>query len=223
MSELAGLGRLVAQDENDQRYLLPRRPEAAGVTYRYWNVPEVLDQGGTPHCVGFSCWQWLRAGPTVNKPTFSPHDLYHWAQTEDEWPGEAYDGSSVRGGFKAMQKRGYVGEYRWAFDVETVIEHILARGPIVMGTAWYMDMFMPDIRTDYIEPGGQMVGGHAYLLIGANRERVNPINGDVGAVRIVNSWGRGWSEEGRAWLSFRHLGMLIEDWGEACAAMEIKL
>jgi C1A family cysteine protease len=39
---------------------------------------------------------------------------------------------------------------------------------------------------------------------------------------MQNSWGKGWGQKGRAWITFNDLEALIEDYGEACVATEIK-
>lgn len=215
-----GLGRLHAPDERDRRFLLPpRRVEAKGVVRRSWTAGAILNQGNTPQCVGYSTWGFLTASPIRNKPSFSPTDLYREAQQNDEWPGEGYDGSSVRGAMKALQKRGLVSGYSWAFDCEAVIDHVLSVGPVVMGTDWYERMFVPN-RYGYLLPEGRVVGGHAWLIVGADRERNNR-DGTVGAIRMINSWGRGWGENGRARMSFAALDRLIKADGEASVATEV--
>lgn len=221
MSVLAGLGRLQVKDERDANYLLPRLPKAATRNYQYWTARPALDQLDTPQCVGFSTYQWLTAFPVKNVPPFSPTDLYHLAQQNDEWPGEDYDGSSVRGAFKALKDKGYVSEYRWAPDVETVVDHLLMKGPVVVGTEWTYGMFMPDDHGCIDDIDGQVVGGHAYLLIGANR--LKPTRNGKGAVRVLNSWGTGWADRGRAWLSFSALDVLLKKDGEACTATEVRV
>jgi hypothetical protein len=151
-----------------------------------------------------------------------PSALYRECQLVDEWPGEDYDGTSVRALFKVLQRVGIVSEYRWAFECEAVIDHVLMHGPVVMGTSWHNDMFDPD-RWGYIQPTGEIMGGHAWLIIGAARDRKNP-DGSKGAVRMVNSWGPNWGrQQGRAWITFEHLDHLIKDYGEACTATELRL
>jgi hypothetical protein len=219
-----GLGRLHAPDERDRNYLIPKRQvvrAAAGVTRRLWNIRAVLDQGNTPQCVGHAARHYLTCGPVVNKGGPDAHELYFGAQDNDEWPGRDYEGTSVRGAFKFMQKLGLVERYEWSWDAETTVAYILAHGPVQIGSNWYEQMFTPT-REGYVTPGGQNAGGHAYLLIGADRERKNP-DGTTGAVRLLNSWGRGWSDAGRAWLSFNHLDRLIKEDGEACVSVEKKL
>lgn len=218
---LPALGRRYAPDPNDRKFLIPRRSVAAAAVHsRYWTSRGVLDQGATSMCVAFAGGKYLTSSPVMNKLPALP-SLYRECQQNDEWPGENYDGTSVRALFKVLKKRGLVTEYQWAFDAETVINHILLKGPVVMGTTWTRDMFMPDEK-GYITFTGPNEGGHAWLLIGANRRRRNP-DGTRGAVRMINSWGKGWGDEGRAWLTFPTLQKLIEDYGEACVANEIRL
>lgn len=218
--KVTGLGRRHVEDPRDRRYLAPRL--ASSRTNRSHSSPGVLDQGNTPMCVGFSCWKLLQSGPVVNKPTdYTPEDVYAEAQRLDEWPGEDYEGTSVRGAFKALQRKGYLTKYLWAFDIETVVNHILEVGPVVMGTEWDYEMFTPD-RWNYIWRGGGSAGGHAYLLVGVNTIRRNP-DRSMGAVRMLNSWGKGWADHGRAWISFNTLRTLIADDGEAGVPTELKL
>jgi hypothetical protein len=186
-----------------------------------WWAPKPDDQGGTSQCVAYSGTHYLKAGPICQRAPMPQEQLYKRCQREDEWPGEDYEGTSVRALFKVLQAVGLVVEYRWAFDAETVVNHVLATGPVCMGTSWHMGMFAPD-RWGYIAPEGDNVGGHAWLIIGADRDRKNP-DGTRGAARMLNSWGTAWGKErGRAWLSFDSLESLIEDQGEACVASEIR-
>ncbi len=226
--ENVGLGRLVKEDTRDKKFLLPRRAEATNITSRYWTAKPALDQGATPQCVGFSGYQWLTSFPIRNKPAFTPTELYKEAQKRDEWPGEDYAGSSVRGCFKVLKDKGFVSEYLWAETVDHVVDHLLTIGPVVVGTRWSIGMFMADNQGYIDDIGGNAVGGHAYLLIGANRLRKKK-DGKKGAVRVLNSWGPNWGDEtsgratGRAWLSFKALEELMEQDGEACTATELLL
>lgn len=225
MIGLAGLGRLPAPDDRDRNYLLPRaaRRELEELPRRkIWYSPGVWDQGGTSQCVSYSTNKWLWGGPVVNRRApWSLEQFYLDCQRNDEWPGEDYDGTSVRAAFKLLKDRGYVSEYRWAFDHPTVLKHVLTVGPVVFGTDWYIEMFTPD-RWGYIEPAGEIVGGHAYKVVGADQDRKHPLSGELGAYRIVNSWGEGWGQNGRCWLTFSAADKLIRAWGEACTAIEVK-
>jgi len=149
--------------------------------------------------------------------------LYHECQLNDEWPGEDYDGTSVRGLFKVFQAHKYVSNYSWAFDIDSVVHHLLTVGPVVFGTNWYNSMFYPDSKTGFIsvkEESG-IAGGHAYMIKGANLKKVCP-DGSKGAIRFINSWSKSWGVNGMAFMSFKDADRLIKNWGEACTATEIK-
>lgn len=207
-------GRLPAIDSRDSGF-----PMRAAITeetpkfpYRYYRTGPILDQGNDPHCVGYSWRQWLTS--ELIRTTTGPdgRTIYRRAQQIDEWPGENYDGTSVRAGVKMLQELGHIQEYRWASSVSDIIDWILGdKGTIVLGTWWYSGMNTPD-SSGFIHPTGSVVGGHAYLLVGWNRSR------NVG--RIVNSWGSDWGQDGRAWIHGDDLSALLENEGEACAATE---
>lgn len=208
-------GRLPAIDFRDRRHLLrvPSKMPATGT--RYYYTGPVLDQGQTSQCVAYSGTQMLVTGPVMNKPYKTPALLYAECQKVDEWPGEDYDGTSVRALFKVLQGAGYIESYQWAFNLESVVSHLLKVGPVIFGTNWYSSMFDVD-RTGFmrIKPGSQNVGGHAYMVKGVNVAKK--------ALRIVNSWGTGWGHGGFAWLSFDDAERLLNENGEAATAKELK-
>jgi len=217
------LGRLHSVDVNDGRFMLsPPRREAANIESRYWFHQGVLDQGDSSACVGFSARQWLNMGPVRNLSGPTAMEIYRKGQAVDEWPGAepAYYGTSVRAGFKVLKSLGFVESYRWAYDLDTVVDHVLTVGPVVLGTSFFEDMFTPD-KQGFMHVGGRMAGGHAYVLKGVSRTRKCP-DGSVGCGRIINSWSSKWAQNGMAWISFKDLAALIADQGEACAAVEAK-
>lgn len=137
--------------------------------------------------------------------------IYSGAQTMDEWPGENYNGTSVRGGAKYLKSLGKINSYLWAFDVQTLINTVLTVGPVVVGTNWYYNMFYPD-KNGIIRLGGRLVGGHAYEINGVDTVKKQ--------FRIKNSWGKYWGLQGRAYISFTDMSRLIKEGGEVCLAVE---
>jgi hypothetical protein len=219
--DLTGLGRKVAKDPRDKAFKLMAAQPRRGVSSKTWYVRGVLDQGATPQCVAYSGSKYLTCHPICNKPPMTEAELYHQCQLVDEWPGEDYDGTSVRALFKVLKRLGYVGTYRWAWNVDTIVNHILSTGPVVVGTEWFMGMFDSD-RYDFLRPEGESVGGHAWLLIGCDINK-RCYDGSKGAFRMLNSWGSGWSSNGRAWVSLKDMQTLLDLDGEACVASEVLL
>jgi len=184
---------------------------------RYWSDWHWIgDQGWLSHCVGFSWVGWLEAGPVRHvsntKPVYDPSRLYRQAQKVDEWKGENYAGTSVRAGAKILQRKGFIKNYYWARDLNAVIQAILTRGPVVVGTAWYSRMDQPT-KGGVVRARGRLLGGHAYLLTGVNRDKQ--------LLRIRNSYGPTWGQKGRAYIPFQDMAKLLRMQGEACLATEI--
>ena len=190
-------------------------PTIVGLTSRYWNDNIWWgNQGNTPQCVGYAWAHWVADGPIVHlglQPPISPTLIYQQAQLVDEWPGTNYDGTSVRGGAKYLNTTGKIGNYYWAYDVQTLINTLLQIGPVVVGTNWYYNMFYPN-SNGVINIGGSLAGGHAYVINGV--DKINRL------FRIKNSWGQSWGKQGHAFISFTDMTRLINENGEICLAVE---
>jgi hypothetical protein len=214
---LPGLGRRWTPDWNDLNFLASAvLPRTSTVESRYWDDDYWWgDQGETSECVGYSRVHWLEDGPIVHdndiRPVVDPHYIYTEAQLIDEWPGQDYDGTSVRAGVKVAQRLGYVEEYRWAMTAQEIAVAVLEVGPVVVGTD---DMFYPN-SAGVIRPTGASAGGHAYLL--------NGYDSRTGLFRIKNSWGRSWGKNGYAYIHINDLQLLLDADGEACLALEKRL
>ena len=208
-----GLGRLPAEDERDRNYLMASAVDDSTLRpYRFYSTGKILDQGSTSSCVGHAWRQWLSSALMRTKSGPDPFDIYYQAQRHDEWPGEDYDGTSVRAGAKVLQTAGHISTYVWAFDAATMRRWLLNnKGTVVVGTWWFEKMFVPDGK-GYLDPSGTPVGGHAYLVVGFSQPK--------NAFRIVNSWGSDWGQNGRAWVRYNDMDFLVQEGGEACTAVE---
>jgi hypothetical protein len=208
-------GRLYKPDPRDNKFLMkPNLKKAASISYRYWSVGNPLDQGATPQCVAYAGFKYLTAGPVKNvKLPFTPSQLYKFAQENDEWPGENYDGTSVRGLFKYLNKTGYVPKYEWTFDANVLSAFILTIGPVVVGTDWLSNM-MDCPKSGILKVSGSVEGGHGYVLHGYNQTKK--------LFRMINSWGD-WGQNGKAWIHLEDFQGLLGNQGEACTATEVLL
>lgn len=221
---MAGLGRLYSLDARDEGYQLRQALVLPPVlrTWRHWTPGKpILNQGEFPHCVAYAWKQWLTASPIRQGHQVDTVEVYNQAQLIDEWPGEDYDGTSVRAGAKILQQRGFISNYLWAASMEEIKQWILTKGPVVIGSNWYSSMSQP-LWSDYdglegywIKPEGNLDGGHAWTIVGFSLNRH--------AFRMLNSWGDSWGQHGKAWIAEEHVAQLLLEQGEACTSEEIKV
>lgn len=218
-----GLGRRFAPDDRDQEHLIRKKFALPSLrhlpeTKRHWSHGWRGDQKDTPSCVGFSIVHKLHAGPITQikrgnraRPVVDPiRDIYEPAQRIDEWPGENYDGTSVRAGMKIAQQLGFIESYAWAFALEDMIR-TLALEPVVVGINWYWDMWEPDKR-GRVKLGGPLMGGHAICAIGYSMKREE--------VDLLQSYGPKYGVNGVIRIGFEDMRRLIAEDGEICLAVE---
>ena len=77
------------------------KPRGATDPDAWWDF---YDQGNEGACVGFGI---SRLASQLNRRTYDGFWLYHEAKKVDEWPGEDYDGTSVRAGLDILRKVGH--------------------------------------------------------------------------------------------------------------------
>lgn len=181
-----------------------------------WRCYETLDQGNDGACVGFGVTHELIARPAevqgLNRK-YAKEQIYWEAQKIDPWEGGSYpgarpfyEGSSVLAGVKVAKKLGWIEEYRWAFGLEDLMLGVGYNGPALIGVSWYANMMKPD-SNNFIHPTGMDYGGHCLL--------VNAINVKKGYFTLHNSWGSSWGDNGEAYITFRDMGILLDNYGEA--------
>ena len=213
------LGRVHIPDSRDKNYLIENKltlPKTI-LTSKYWDANGWWgNQGNTPQCVGYAWAHWIEDGPVGHDglpPIVHPTLIYREAQKIDEWVGENYDGTSVRGGAKYLKTTNKISSYLWTYDINVLINTLLTNGPVVVGTNWYTSMFTPD-RNGLIRVLGRKAGGHAYII--------NGVDTKTKLFRIKNSWGKNWGKSGHAYISFTDMARLIKENGEVCLAIENK-
>jgi len=223
------------KDEKDARDRIARLEAAPPVAeevlpdWRYWgDLTWRGDQGAFPHCVAYSATHRIEDSPTTypeNGSVVDPVVVYERAQQLDGWPGENYDGTSVRAGAKVMLEKGFISEYQRITTLQDLIDFIrrpatAGGGPVLIGIDWHSGMFSPvyekDALGDYrwmLIPTGSVAGGHAVLVNGVNVPRMT--------FRILNSWGRDWGVDGRASMRFSDMeNLLFSEGGDAWRYVE---
>ena len=208
-------GLIFKRDKRDEKYNLAKLSlNPSGVkAYKFWSDGGWNgNQGDKPHCVGYAFAHYLVSSP-VNQYV-DPDGVYTLAQYVDDIDGEDYDGTTVRGAAKVLQNLGFISNYYWAKSLSDIIDAILLVGPVVVGTHWYGDMCTPD-KDNYIKVGGNLLGGHSYLI--------NGVNEAMSYFRIKNSWGKSWGLNSHAKISFGDFEVLMDKENfEACVATEAR-
>jgi hypothetical protein len=173
-----------------------------------WSCAPAFDQRNEGACVGHGWAHEAAARPVVLPATQADaFALYREAQRLDIWEGEDYDGTSVLAGAKAMQARGWLNTYRWAFNRDDALTAISRHGPAVIGVWWWTGMMEPDSQ-GRIYPTGQREGGHCVLVRGVNVK--------ARTVRIRQSWGNIGPLGPDVLLDWDDFGTVLADEGE-CA------
>lgn len=231
------LDRVYQLDLRSLNYLVPKATAFDRKPRSYtWEVGTWLDQGAEGACVGFGYSHDLLARPVpvigVSNQYAREH-VYWGAQQIDEWEGGSYpganptyEGSSVLAGAKVCTSLGFYSEYRWAITAQDVAGTIGYEGPSILGLNWWTNMFNPD-KDGFLRPTGKIEGGHCICAYAVkfhfkgmfswfNRSWEN-VDYDKSYIKVWNSWGPSWGENGTAKISLRDLSQLIEgEHGEAC-------
>lgn len=210
------LDRLVHFDERSRDYPI-RTLLAADEPRSYtWRLPVYLDQGTEGACVGFSWAHELVARPSEVKDvdTAFARNIYFEAQKIDPWEGGAYpgatpfyEGTSILAGAKSTVATGKITEYRWGFSLNDALVAISRKGPGILGCYWYEGMMNTD-DNGFIKPSGAILGGHAIIVRGVSVKNKT--------VRLSNSWGRNWGQDGDCFMTWDDFNTVLMNDGEFC-------
>jgi hypothetical protein len=191
---------------------LPARLEPPRVTH-------VLDQGEEGACTGFALAAAINhllghnpgTGAAIAKRRVSAHMLYAMARRHDEWPGENYEGSSLRGALRGFYNCGACAEKLWPRTQQdlTLASARDARNT-TLGAYYRLRPNLSDYHAAINETGviyvsatvhdgwedprdgrihpGDGDGAHAFVIVGYD---------DTG-FWIQNSWGPDWGRGGLA-------------------------
>jgi hypothetical protein len=151
---------------------------------------DFYDQGKEGACVGFGCSRMMSL---LNRKRYDARWLWDWAKSTDDWPetnpGDD-EGTSVRAACDILRSRGHVP---------------------------WKDSYAKNNykKRDQEEPApGEGIAVYRWAKTVAEVHGVlkSPANDRAGAVRILNSWGRGYPH--RVWMPDETLQRLIDEDGE---------
>ena len=180
-----------------------------------WNDPVVLDQGQTPHCVGYGGAGFMAtaeaqagADPTVTNQVAEA--LYAACKIVDGEPG-AQDGSTVRTLAKVLKERGVIDAYAFGTFAEGKA-WVKGKGPVVVGSRWDYSMEATDAQ-GFVHPDGNAAGGHCWLWHGSD----DVIADNTGR----QSWGEDWGMRGDFYLADADLQNILANGGELLMAVKL--
>jgi hypothetical protein len=234
-------GRLYAPDPRDRFHTMAGQMQSRprSLNKIRTQAPQrgpTLDQGPTSMCVEFSAATALGAlpigyGRTPEKVLSAVQvhvkesandgwpDLYSWAQDHDEWPGNNYDGTSVRAGQQYLRLIGKSSGFVFAQDLAEAKDYIKRVGsaPIILGIDWLEKMDEPELikGSYYLTAEGPVVGGHAICCLWFDRIKK--------AWKLQNTWGEEWGDKGIVYLPDDQFDYLVfQANGEAVSFVEAK-
>lgn len=222
---VGGLGRIHVVDARDQNFsmaahLVDTLPTTPLPVKKTWRSGPVLDQGDTPHCVGYAGAQSLMT-QELNRHSHrsltsfdeTGDSLYYECKVIDGEP-TAEDGSSARSLMQALANRGLLVKYVWASSPAEIQNWLLSTGPVLMGVPWHEQMDRPDPHSGLVGIGGGVRGGHEFEMQGVD---TTITKGGFGLAHGPNSWGVDWGKAGRFWIYVVDLFSLMQEGGDCCA------
>jgi hypothetical protein len=184
---------------------------------------EILDQGQEGACTGFALAATINLLSQRSEGSLraSPRMLYEMAKLHDEWEGENYEGSSVRGAIRGWHDNGVTSEGSWPFVMgkpgRLTIKRAKEGRSNTVGAYYRVRPVVSDYHAALNEAGVIVVsaqvhsgwnnprkkipfrkrteGGHAFAVVGYDEE----------GFWVQNSWGSSWGDGGFALWTY-------EDW-----------
>lgn len=181
----------------------------------HWEHAPAFTQGHLGSCTANAALGCLSSDP-FHKPIwqFTQDDaaaLYELETKIDDSqiPGEYPPndtGSTGPWSMEALKRQGRIRDYIHTRDTHVALR-MLNRGPISIGVPWFRSMFEVDENhAIHVDSASGLAGGHQVCVV-AN-------NVSAQCIRIRNSWGTGWGEQGHAWLSWGEFSWLLSQGGD---------
>jgi len=175
----------------------------------------VFDQGQLGSCTANAAYGCLVTAPFGHEGIAYTEDdavaLYELetklddSQIPGEYPPDD-TGSSGPWSMQALEKKGLIHSFRHTTALATALR-LLNGGPISAGVPWYNSQFTPDANSViHVDESSGLAGGHQVCIVANDVKNKR--------VKIRNSWGTNWGDNGHAWLSWSDLDKLLKQGGD---------
>jgi len=178
-----------------------------------------LNQGDEGTCVGHGITNQLTAGPSEHDayPDFATvataHEFARGVYLDATGDTTYQNGAYPRDACQVLLDRGLIDSYWKVMQVEDIITCLLTFGPVGIAIPWYWSMYYGNGQLSKAygnfwikyNPDSEHVGYHYIALTGID---LAPDNGAPPFVRVENSWGAGWGQDGTARLTIEYLRQL---------------
>lgn len=189
----------------------------------------ILDQGKDGACTGFALASvvnlLMRKRVARERRLVSPQMLYTMARRYDEWPGDKYDGSSLRGALRGFYNNGACDEALWptAKTMELAIEAAKNARSVTLGAYYRLRPNLSDYHAAISETGAIFASaavhagwdspakGRIEPRAGAQLHAFAIVGYDDQGFWIQNSWGPKWAVGGMAHWPYKDWAANIED------------
>ncbi|QPJ62937.1 MAG: C1 family peptidase [Candidatus Nitronauta litoralis] len=191
----------------------------------------VRNQGQEGACTGFSlaaAIDFLNASHGRSNLKVSVRMLYEMAKRFDEWTGEDYSGSSLRGAFRGWFNNGVCTEDSWSyktrppFDTTLTVDRAKEAMENPLGAYYRLRPNLTDYHSALTETGVVCASARVHQgwfnSLGRNKEILKSDSIQGGHAFVIvgynndgfwvqNSWGKSWGDKGTALWTY-------EDWAK---------
>lgn len=174
-----------------------------------------FDQGQIGDCTmnaGYGCMvtaPYGKAGVSFTEDTILSGYKLETQLDDSQIPGHYPPddtGSTGAWSMTVLEKLGLIKTWRHTRSLRTALV-MLNKGPISIGIRWYKSCFTPDADgTIHVVESSGLAGGHQVCVVANDTENKR--------IRIRNSWGTGWGDQGHCWLSWDDFALLLKQGGD---------
>ena len=185
------------------------------VDVEHAEIQEAFDQGDVGDCTmnaaygTLVCEPFAEPGRTFTQDTIVSGYELETRLDDSQIPGHyppTDTGSTGAWSMTVLVHLGLIAAWRHTRSLATALRMLL-KGPISLGIPWYKSMFTPDGQNViHVNLASGLAGGHQVCVVGIDVRRK--------MIKIRNSWGTGWGDNGHCWLSWSDLGLLLKLGGD---------